>query len=42
MQTLQTLDGPPMETPLDLDGLHTAHVAARAFGPGWVGLTWEW
>ena len=42
VRTLQTLDGPPMETPLDLNGLHTAHVAARSFGPGRVGLSWEW
>ena len=42
VRTLQTLDGPPIETAVDLDGLHTAHVAARSFGPGRVGLTWEW
>ena len=23
-------------------GLDTVHVAARSFGPGSVGLTWEW
>ena len=42
VQTLQRLEEPPVETPLDLNGLHTAHVAARSFGPGRVGLTWEW
>jgi hypothetical protein len=42
VQTLQELDGPAVETPMDLGGLHTAHVAARSFGPGRVGLTWEW
>jgi hypothetical protein len=42
VQTLQELDGPAVETPMDLGGLNTAHVAARSFGPGRVGLTWEW
>jgi hypothetical protein len=42
VRTVQELDGPPMETPMELGGLHTAHVAVRSFGPGRVGLTWEW
>jgi len=42
VQTLQALEGDPVDTPLDLNGLHTAHVATRSFGPGRVGLTWEW
>ena len=42
VRTLQLLDQPAVETPVRLDGLHAAHVAARSFGPGRVGLTWEW
>lgn len=42
VQTMQELEGTPVDTPMDLGGQHTAHVAARSFGPGRVGLTWEW
>jgi hypothetical protein len=42
VETQQVLDGPAVETPVRLDGLHAAHVAVRSFGPGRVGLTWEW
>jgi hypothetical protein len=42
VQITQELGGPAVETPLDLGGVHTAHVAVRSFGPGRVGLTWEW
>lgn len=42
VQTLQLLDQPAVDTPVRLDGLHAAHVAVRSFGPGRVGLTWEW
>jgi hypothetical protein len=41
-QTVQPLHEPAVETPLDLGGVDTVHVAARWFGPGSVGLTWEW
>jgi transcriptional regulator with XRE-family HTH domain len=42
VQTLQELDGTAVDTPMELGGLNTAHVAARSFGPGRIGLTWEW
>lgn len=42
VRTEQPLDGEPVHTPVPLDGLHAAHVAVRSFGPGRVGLTWEW
>jgi hypothetical protein len=42
VQTVQPMGEPAVETPLDLGGLACAHVAARWFGPGSVGLTWEW
>ncbi len=42
VETQQLLEGPAVETPVRLDGLHTAHVAVRSFGPGRIGLTWDW
>jgi hypothetical protein len=42
VRTMQLLGEPAVDTPLDLGGLTTAHVAVRAFGPGRVGLSWEW
>ncbi len=41
-QTVRPLDRPAVETAVGLGGLDTAHVAVRSFGPGSVGLTWEW
>jgi transcriptional regulator with XRE-family HTH domain len=42
VRTEQPLDEPAVDTPVRLDGLHAAHVAVRSFGPGRVGLSWEW
>lgn len=42
VQTVQPMKRPAVETPVHLAGLDTAHVAARSFGPGSIGLTWEW
>ena len=42
VQTVQALEQPPVETAVHLGGLDSVHVAARSFGPGRVGLTWEW
>jgi hypothetical protein len=42
MQTLQPMEEPAVEAPVGLAGLDTVHVAARSFGPGHVGLTWQW
>jgi hypothetical protein len=42
VQTVQAMKQTAVETPLHLGGLDTVHVAARSFGPGSVGLTWEW
>jgi len=42
VQTVRPIDEPAVETPVDLGGLDTVHVAARWFGPGSLGLTWEW
>ena len=33
---------PPWRLAMHLGGLDSVHVAARSFGPGRVGLTWEW
>jgi hypothetical protein len=41
-QVVQPLEQPAVETPVHLNGLDTAHLAVRSFGPGHVGLTWEW
>jgi hypothetical protein len=42
LQTVQAIEEPAVETPVHLGGLETVHVAARSFGPGSIGLTWEW
>ncbi|MDX6373637.1 MAG: hypothetical protein QOD98_2625, partial [Nocardioidaceae bacterium] len=42
VQTVQPIDEPAIETRVHLGGLDTVHVAARSFGPGHMGLTWEW
>jgi hypothetical protein len=42
VQTVQPIDEPAVETRVNLGGLDSVHVTARSFGPGHVGLTWEW
>ena len=42
VQTVRALEESAVETPVHLGGLDSVHVAARSFGPGSVGLTWEW
>jgi hypothetical protein len=42
VQTVQPIDETAVETRVHLGGLDSVHVVARSFGPGHVGLTWEW
>jgi len=42
VQTVRAMEETAIVTPVHLAGLDTVHVAARSFGPGSVGLTWEW
>jgi hypothetical protein len=42
VQSVQALDETAVETPVHLGGLDTVHLVARSFGPGTVGLAWEW
>jgi hypothetical protein len=42
VQTVQALEEPAVDTPVNLGGMDTVHVVARSFGPGRLGLTWEW
>jgi hypothetical protein len=42
VQTVRAMEETAIVTPVRLAGLDTVHVAARSFGPGSVGLTWEW
>jgi hypothetical protein len=42
VQTVQPLHETAVETPIELGGVDTVHLAVRWFGPGSVGLTWEW